>query len=45
VLVHHGEGKGAYLLEVINLIRNKVQDLFTVQLIPEVNIIPHYAAT
>jgi UDP-N-acetylmuramate dehydrogenase len=45
VLVHHGEGKWAYLLEVINLIRDKVQDLFTVQLIPEVNIIPHYAAT
>lgn len=42
VLVHHGEGKWAYLLEVIKLIEEKVDTLFTVQLIPEVNIIPHY---
>jgi UDP-N-acetylmuramate dehydrogenase len=43
VLVHHGKGKWAYLLEVIHLIQEKVHTLFTVQLIPEVNIIPHYA--
>lgn len=41
VLVHHGDGKWAYLLDVINSIINKVQETFTIQLHPEVNIIPH----
>jgi UDP-N-acetylmuramate dehydrogenase len=41
VLVHHGEGKWAYLLEVVNLIINKIQETFSIQLIPEVNIISH----
>jgi len=39
VLVHHGDGKWVYLLEVINLIKKKVQETFTIQLVPEVNII------
>lgn len=39
VLVHHGNSKGAYLLDVITLIQHKVQELFTVQLVPEVIII------
>lgn len=42
VLVHHGEGKWSYLLEVIHLIQQKVQETFTVQLVPEVNIISSY---